>query len=242
MSLTASDIIASARSVTGNKENNAAGELSIPDADILIAIKPAIRAVNLRYGSASTGKKETTFSTVANQQDYAFTDIADDIQTIETVVRSGAFVDDHLTESMSFNPSDGLPRRMTGDIIPVGNHEIAIGTIIAQRRAYWADQFVWKVVNGTTLRLMPCPTSIETVAVEYTTNGQSIDGLPELAEVALTYAACAAIFDCMINRKMSDPVTGAEFRTDSDERLKLLVKQRDYYTERYTSEIENLPG
>lgn len=234
-------ILDKARQITGNKPDNAVGETFIPDDAILAALAPAIRDLNTIYGNAS-GLKETTFTASAGVQDYGIeATIGPDVFEVMDVIRSGAYVPDDAINAADMDPATGLPMAQ-GSIIPAGYQGDAMDVIVAQWRAGHADKFDWEVVNGDTLRLMPRPLYAETISVRYVASAYTIETLPANTETVLVFAACVAILNGIINRTNSSRQMTDTYGQAQTERLKLLVKQRDYYQGAFDKEFSRLAG
>jgi len=239
MSLSATEIIAAARAITGNKTDAGAGETSIDDAAIVAEMKTAIRDLNRIFGGSS-GLKEIIFQAVVNQQDYSIAGVVGtDVYEIEEVIRSDAYVGDYLMDDPNDIVRMGRPFNDMA-IIPAGLQADVFRTIIQLQRSSRMDRYDWETI-GDTLRLMPVPLETCWVAVRYTVTGYSIESLPTEAEIALQSACCAAILNAALNRRGSDPMTqNIQMLGATDQRLKTMTAQRDRYEAKYQSELLRL--
>jgi hypothetical protein len=232
------DIITKAREITGNKPDRSAAELEVPDAAITAEMARSIRDLNRIYGSASS-VKEVKFHPVANQQDYAIaTYVGSDVYRIDLVLRSnqdypaGTLVD-----------TSKVPQRyqnLNNQVIHPGLQQDVFDTIEQMARASRADECDFEEIGGN-LRLFPTPTdAAEWVYVRYTATGYSISTLPDETESALIFAAVVAILNCQLNRLNSDRFSTRNQGETTDQRVRVLERQRDEYKASYLSELASL--
>lgn len=250
MALTEATIILRAREITGNTVEKAIGERFVPDEAIRPLIRAAIRYLN-RVCGASAALKEKRFSTVAGQQDYPLAAApieVTDLLSLKELLRSGAHVSEFATTgSGPVDPRTGL---MSGsaDVLPMGYQQGVIDVLAAQERFRVMDRYDATIVTlegVATLRLIPCPESVELVVMQYTSSGAGISTLPDECETALTMAAAAALCDAQINRINSamQQVSGRGMDAGPDtlERLKTMQSQRDNYAGQYQVAVAELP-
>jgi hypothetical protein len=245
--LNSADIFEKARQITGNKESRIAGEIFAPNEAIELAIRPVVRELNKSYGS-NAAAKEVSFSTVSGQQDYCIeSSVGADVFRIDQVIRSRAYIPDTLLVDGEIDPASGLATSRHSTIHP-GLQGSTFQSIIATMRTRRELDHTWKVVrkaDGDYLRLMPPPDSVEVVVVSFTTTAFDIETLPEEAEVALVYAAAAAILDATLNRLLSDRYQQSQkmaptASTHGEERVRILQSQRDHYQDLRDQEILQL--
>lgn len=225
------EIISDAIAIVGSGTSNAAIDRNVPRKAVSLQMASRVRELNRRIGGTSAAKR-VTFDGAANQQTYPLSDIADDISAIDNVIRSDANIPQTDCED------DYWPIEV--DTM----HEGAFyDTLKQQDRYLLSKKYSWEVLvedGERTLFLYPTPKKAIKIQVEYRSTGSSIEDLPDVARQAVTYAAVVAILDLQINRVDSMPTQTADHVPTSDDRVRMLMKQRDRYEELYNRELNEL--
>ncbi len=235
--ITKTDIFLRARQIVGNKIGRSAAEQDVPDEAIEAELKTAVRDLNA--ANPGSALRDVTFTATAGVQDYLIvTYVGDDVYKIQDVWRGGAFTPDYLLDD-SEPRLDPRVSSSAATVIHPGLQADVFRTIIQQQRADRFDRLGgWEEAPGGKLRLMPPPVDAEIIAVRYVATGYAISDLPASAEQALVYAACVCLLNGMINRIGGDKVSVEVQRLGTtDQRIKLLEKQRDYYEQKYQDEL-----
>jgi hypothetical protein len=241
MSLNLTTVKLRARQITGVKIGRSPAETDVPDEAIEADLVTATRELNGAF--AGTALKETIFTATAGVQDYSIEDnVGDDVLRISEVRRSSAYTPDLILPDQDLRlDHSGRFNAGNSSVIDPGLQGETFRVIIQQARAARAErQDGWAEAPGGLLRLMPPPIDAEVIAVEYVATGSDVTTLPDRAEQAMVYAACVALLNGAINRIGQDKVTSEVLRLGStDNRIKTLRDQRDYYERKYENELEN---
>lgn len=230
--MTENEVISEAMQVVGAEVSNAAIDRNVPRQAISIQLASRVRELHRRLNT-SAAKKRVTFDAEANQQSYALSGIADDISTIDLVVRSDA----HVPRNDFRDCENDDPYV---DILHAG----PFFDVLDQQERYRVSQkYSYEVIiedDEQKLFLYPTPKSAIKILVEYRSTGSSVSDLPEVAKQAMVYAACVAILDLQINRVNSMPTQTADHVPTNEDRIVVLGRQRDRYEQLYERELNEL--
>jgi len=168
--------------------------------------------------------------------------ISPDVLRITEVLRSDSYRSESFLEpSYDVDPLTGV-RSRRGGFVDQSLQEPAFEVMQAQVRWVEAQKYSWMLVNKAgvrCLRLLPRPEQPCLMRITYQSYASNIASLPEEARVAMELACCRAILDGYLNRIKSEPTGLGETALERRAYIDMLVKQRDYYRNRYKSV---LPG